>query len=267
MKRVQLEIVLGTIFVFLSAAILIIMGVEENDRLAEYEGAQRAELIEFGAKVFETNCTGCHGSHAQGIAGVGPCLRCDELFTTRLADVGWEGGLEDYIVSIVTKGVQVSTRPQYVGGGSPAMPTWAEQFGGPLRVDQIAAVSAFITNFETWALDPGLVPTLMVEEIDLTDPVSRGRAVFLSLEAGCTACHTVSGTSAGILGPVLDGVASRGADREAGLSAEEYIRQSILDPVSFVVEGFDPIMPATIADALTPEQIDDLVAFLLTLVE
>ena len=64
MKRVQLEIVLGTILVLLSAAIVIILGIREPQRLADYEVQQRAELIEFGASVFVTNCTRCHGSPA-----------------------------------------------------------------------------------------------------------------------------------------------------------------------------------------------------------
>ncbi|MDH3942751.1 MAG: c-type cytochrome [Anaerolineae bacterium] len=268
MKRVQLEIVLGTIFVLLSAFIMIDLGVKEEDRLALSETSQRAEQIEFGAAIYEVNCTACHGSHAQGLPGVAPCLRCEELFTTRLEEVGWDGGLEDYIVSIVTKGVQVSTRPQFIGGGSPAMPTWSEKFGGPLRDDQIRAVAAFITNFESWALNPAAVPTLMAEEVDLSDPVSRGRAVFVSLEVGCNACHAISNVSTGIAqAPALDGIASRAGSRIPGLSAEEYIRESILEPLAFQVEGFDPIMPEIFADLLTPEQLEDLIAFLLSLEE
>ncbi|MDH5506027.1 MAG: cytochrome c, partial [Anaerolineae bacterium] len=103
MKRVQLEIALGTILVFLSSAILIVMGINEPQRMAEYERTQKAEQIEFGAAVYEINCTGCHGKYAEGTA-LAPCLRCEELFTTRLADVGWDGSLTDYVVSVVTTG-------------------------------------------------------------------------------------------------------------------------------------------------------------------
>src|SRR3990172_7551488 len=102
MKRVQLEIVLGTILVLLSVAIVIILGVREPQRLADYEVQQRADQIEFGASVFTNNCTRCHGSQAQGIAGVAPSLRDEFFFTQRLKEVGWQGGLEDYIVSVVT---------------------------------------------------------------------------------------------------------------------------------------------------------------------
>ncbi len=270
MKRVQLEIVLGTVFVFLSVAIVIVMGLEENQRLADYGETQRAEQIEFGAKVFEINCTTCHGTYAQGIEGRAPCLRCEDLFASRIAEVGWEGNLEDYVVSVVTTGRQVSTRPelyQGIDGTTPVMPTWAESLGGPLRVDQIAAVAAFIVNFETWALNPDLVPTPLAPVIDLSDPVSRGRVAFLALP--CAACHTVSVlNNNGVGGPVLDGLAARAGDIVAGLSAEEYIRESILNPSAFVVADFqDGVMPQTFEEILTPEQLEDLIAFLLTLAE
>lgn len=267
MKRIQLEIVLGTIMVLLSAAIVIVMGIQETDRLATYEHQQRAELIEFGATVFTTNCTRCHGSQAQGIAGVAPSLRDEHFFTQRLAEVGWQGGLEDYIVSVVTVGRQVSTRPELYQGATgtrPVMPTWSEKFGGPLRDDQIRAVAAFIMNFEPYAL--GQVPTLqpLGPVADESTPEGRGQVVFVS--AGCVACHTVSGLSSGTIGPVLDGVATRAETRVAGLTAEEYIHESIVDPSAYVVEGYeDGIMPQNFAEILTEEQINDLVAFLLTL--
>ena len=267
MKRVQLEIVLGTILVLLSTAIVVILGVQEPQRLADYEVQQRAELIEFGASVFTINCTRCHGSQAQGITGIAPSLRDEFFFTERLADVGWQGGLEDYIVSVVTTGRQISTRPQlYAGatGTSPVMPTWSEKFGGPLRDDQIRAVAAFIMNFEPYALGQVATVEPLVPLADESTPEGRGQAVFL--QAGCNACHTISGISTGNIGPVLDGLVGRAGSTVSELTAEEYIRQSILEPGTYVVEGFaDGIMPQTFGTTLTEEQINDLVAFLLTL--
>ena len=75
MKRVQLEIVLGTLLVLLSVAIVVILGIQEPQRLADYTVQQRAQLIEFGASVFTTNCTRCHaGSHLRL-----HCIRADDL--------------------------------------------------------------------------------------------------------------------------------------------------------------------------------------------
>lgn len=265
MKRIQLEIVLGTLLVLLSAAIVIILGIREPQRLADYEVQQRAEQIEFGASVFVNNCTRCHGTQAQGITGVAPSLRDAHFFTERLAELGWQGSLEDYIVSVVTTGRQISTRPElYVGGGRPAMPTWSEKFGGPLREDQIRAVAAFIMNFEPYALGEVATVEPLLPPVDESTAEGRGQVVFL--QAGCNACHTISGVSSGTVGPVLDGLATRAATTVAGLTAEEYIHQSILEPSAYIVEGFpDGVMPQTFGDTLTEEQLADLVAFLLTL--
>ncbi len=265
MKRVHVEILAGTILVLLSAVILIVMALKEPQRLADYEVQQSAAKIEFGASIFEANCTRCHGSSAQGIPGLAPSLRSEEFFTDRIHEIGWEGGLEDYIVSVVTTGRQVSTRPSlYVGGGTPAMPTWSEKFGGPLRDDQIRAVAAYVMNFEAYAIGLEPTPIPIAEPLDEGDPVAVGIATFNA--AGCVACHTVSGVSTGIVGPVLDGLASRADDRVEGLTAEEYIHQSILEPDAYIVEGFEPgVMLQTFGETLTDEQIDSLLAFLLTL--
>jgi hypothetical protein len=47
------------------------------------------------------------------------------------------------------------------------------------------------------------------------------------------------------------------------MSAEEYIRQSILDPSAHLVEGYQDLMPKAYSQTLNPEQLNDLVAFLL----
>lgn len=265
MKRVQLEIVLGTILVFFSVAIVIIMGIREPQRLADYVEQQRARQIEFGAGVFTTNCTRCHGTQGQGITGIAPSLRDEHFFAERVAEVGWPGTLEDYIVATVTKGVQVSTRPAlYVGGIKPAMPTWSEKFGGPLREDQIRAVAVFIMNFEAYALGQVPTPVPLAPLVDESTPEGRGQAVFL--QAGCIACHTITGISSGTIGPVLDGLASRAGTRVSGMTAEEYIHQSIIDPSAYVVPGFaDDLMPKNFGEILTEDQISDLIAFLMTL--
>jgi hypothetical protein len=44
----------------------------------------------------------------------------------------------------------------------------------------------------------------------------------------------------------------------------EYLRQSIVDPGAYVVEDFNDTMPKGIHNAFSEEDIDALVAFLLT---
>ena len=74
---------------------------------------------------------------------------------------------------------------------------------------------------------------------------------------GCTVCHRL-GTRApdllGVIGQVC-------GDRREGLDCKEYILQSLTEPNSFVVEGFEPIMP-DLRRTLSEPEIWALVAFL-----
>ena len=90
-----------------------------------------------------------------------------------------------------------------------------------------------------------------------------GLTVFLN--AGCTACHMIDGVpeAIGEIGPNLSAVASSAGSRVDGLTAEQYLRQSVSDPSEHLVDGYDNLMPA----GLVPDQadFDNLIAYLLTL--
>lgn len=84
-------------------------------------------------------------------------------------------------------------------------------------------------------------------------------------QPGCNTCHSLTPDTV-VVGPSLAGVATRAETRVDGVSAEDYIRQSILEPDAYVVEGFQPgVMVQVWAEKLTPEQVDNVVAYLLTL--
>lgn len=95
----------------------------------------------------------------------------------------------------------------------------------------------------------------------LSPEIILGKQVF---SAECARCHaTVPGTV--IVGPSLAGIADRAADREPGVLAKNYLLKSIMVPDSYVVEGFEDLMPADLAKKLTGEELDAVVAYLLTL--
>ena len=96
--------------------------------------------------------------------------------------------------------------------------------------------------------------------------VKRGQQLFTtggSSGIPCTTCHTTDGSA--LVGPSLQGVATRAATRVDGVSAEEYLHMSIVNPSSYLVDGYSDLMPKTFSEALSPDEIDSLVAFLLTL--
>ncbi len=90
----------------------------------------------------------------------------------------------------------------------------------------------------------------------------------------CSFCHSLDGSEgpdgseapfANRRAPSWLGISEQAADRVPGMTAEEYLRQSIMDPSAFVVEGYDDgVMPNYLGGKMTEEHVDDLIAFLLT---
>lgn len=99
----------------------------------------------------------------------------------------------------------------------------------------------------------------------LSGAVDLGMEVFTS--GGCGACHTIEDVAVGMVGPDLTYIGSEAASRKPGMSAEDYIRESIKNPEAFIAEGVERAMPGLMTSALTSnltdEQVDGLVAFLL----
>lgn len=108
-------------------------------------------------------------------------------------------------------------------------------------------------------------PAQEAETIALS-AVERGQQVFSSAPAVCSTCHSLE-PNVVIVGPSLYGIADRAWYRVAGMSAEQYIRESIINPGSYVVEGFTNVMAQNLGEVLSSDQISDLIAFLLTLEE
>jgi mono/diheme cytochrome c family protein len=85
---------------------------------------------------------------------------------------------------------------------------------------------------------------------------------------GCQECHSLDGseqTAGPFIAPTWQGISGLAGDRVPGLSAEEYLRESIVDPDAYIVEGYSAnLMPKGFKFLLSEEDIDDLVAFLLT---
>lgn len=272
-RKIFTEALLGLLFVILSTVLLVYEGFKENDNLARTETEQLAVSIETGASLYGGACAECHGIDGKG--GIGAPFNEAHFFDLgpegRMAELGWGGTLEDFIIATVSGGRPLSTRPGlYPGKGEGyAMPAWAEQFGGPFRPDQIRDLAKFIQNWEAEATGQAMIarsPLVPPED----DPLLAGRIVFNSL--GCPACHTIEGVSVGPVGPELTHIATVAATRVEGMTAEDYIHESIVDPAAFISPDCptgpcaDPtIMPLTFAEQVTEEQLASLVLYLLSL--
>lgn len=88
--------------------------------------------------------------------------------------------------------------------------------------------------------------------------------------AGCQACHTIPNVpnAVGQIGPDLTNIGTEAATRRDGYSAEEYIRESIVEPEAFTAPDCPtgPCVPGImVIPPLTDEQIDTMVNYLVTL--
>lgn len=62
----------------------------------------------------------------------------------------------------------------------------------------------------------------------------------------------------------MAGLVPRAGERDPNQDARTYIYSSIMRPSDFVVEDFEDVMPSTFAKTLTGEELDAVVAYLLT---
>lgn len=95
----------------------------------------------------------------------------------------------------------------------------------------------------------------------LSPEMAAGQRVFV---AHCGACHSTSPDTV-ILGPSLAGISARGGTRVDGLDARTYVYSSIMEPSAYLVEGFTDAMPKDLAKKLTGEELDSVVAYVLSL--
>ncbi|MCA9874203.1 MAG: cytochrome c [Anaerolineales bacterium] len=82
---------------------------------------------------------------------------------------------------------------------------------------------------------------------------------------GCITCHSLE-PGVVIVGPSHAGVATRAETYVEGMSAEDYLHESIVSPDAHVVDGFTPgVMYQNFGEELNDQEIADLVAYLMTL--
>lgn len=89
----------------------------------------------------------------------------------------------------------------------------------------------------------------------------QGQTVF---NLRCAQCHAIEPETI-VRGPSLAGIATRAGTRVDGYDAQAYIEQSILTPDIYIVDGFPNAMPVNFSRELTVEELDELVAYLMTL--
>jgi mono/diheme cytochrome c family protein len=194
--------------------------------------------LESGKAQFVEKCGSCHVLERAGTAGnVGPNL--DAAFQTALAD-GMDRDTIEGIVhrQILHPRIDSQMRPGLVKGqDAKDVAAYVGYAAAKKGSDEGALASAGLAQAKT------------------------GDQIFTA--AGCAGCHQFAPAgSNGNIGPSLDQLKTEAGNMEPGKSAEEYVRESLIDPGAFLVQGYPNAMPS-FDGRLTDEQIQALVDYIL----
>ena len=258
----------------LSGLSLVAYSFWEPIRQANAVERQEKISIERGIEHYTTLCMSCHGMDGRGAVvpdsnppRVAPQLNRDDL---RPKDPDEYKKQYEFVYKTIARG-----RP------FTPMPAWGREDGGSLLDEQIHELSLLITKGDrhldgaetAWeearevarekiahgATEPE-VPEVELAA-DLSEEGRMGARIFQG-KGGCIGCHTVGGVG-GQTGPNLSQMASVAPTRK-GTSAEDYIRESILQPQAFLVQGFPPVMPS-FQGVLSDQEVSQVVEYLMSL--
>ena len=91
-------------------------------------------------------------------------------------------------------------------------------------------------------------------------PEYKGQDIFNRM--ACNACHSIDGSLK--LGPTIKnqyGKEILHTDGSVVIIDDQYIRESLIDPLKHIAEGFTPIMPSY-KPVLSDEDIENLIAYI-----
>ena len=205
---IRVEITVGFLAILATVAIVALVGVGEDARMARDDLGWEMRHVESGAQMFDQYCANCHGVNASG----GVCPPLDETsglyggdlgagIAWRLEELGWNRtDAYGYITSVIESGRAVSTRPDlYPGNRNPAnpdvmaMPAWGQDYGGPLRPDQIRDLASYLAAFRSRVPDDATPrPTAKPRPTELPTATPAPRGTGTAAAAVATARPTAT---------------------------------------------------------------------------
>ncbi|MBN2305717.1 MAG: cytochrome c [Anaerolineae bacterium] len=256
------------------------VAVAETSETSTADGSEDSgvNLVALGEQIFTQTCSGCHMAED----GVGPALTgMADRAAERVEGMSAKDYLHESIVepgAFVAEGFQNIMPASYgddfdetelkglvayimvAGSEGEIAPATEEPTEEPTaeaedEAEEPAETEEPPAEAEATEEPPTEEPAAEAEEPS-GDPAA-GETIFAS---ACAACH---GAEDGV-GPSLTGIDERAAEQVEGISAEDYIHESIVDPGAFVVEGYGNIMPGTYAEQYSEAEIADIIAYILT---
>ena len=136
------------------------------------------------------------------------------------------------------------------------------------RVIKLLSFSLLVIWF--YAFAASVVPETSTAQLDLSSIertpdafIEAGEAIF-SGKGKCLTCHTLDPSAPKSRCPDMTDVGTRAATRKPGMTAKEYIIESVYEPHKFLVTGYGNIMPPVWKPpiSLSNLEIETVIAFL-----
>jgi cytochrome c2 len=299
-----LRILTGLISFLIMLSVCAITGILDVSQLGARDQIFKGRSVEAGAKLYAEQCSRCHAFDGKGQDGIAPALNTEyflgkaepkildnnvlELTTVkpsaRMKEIGWTGTVLNYIKGVTAAGVPLKSNSDW----AEPHPTFAQAYGGNLREDEVNNVADYVYN---WVLEPytgddaikAFVPgeggAPKPTPVPLTAEQEKGKGLITA--KGCNACHAIKGVATGLVGPGLNKVyadaqaiiqqADYKSSQGKATTPEDYILESIVAPNAYIYpkcpQGACPaaIMPPNFKDVLTADELNALVAYMITL--
>ena len=271
-EAMERKVLLATGMIIATGLVLTIYGMVDDSRQARAMERQLDTSIKRGVEQYATLCYSCHGIDGRGavVPDTDPPRLAPQLNREQFWSDDPDEAKRQY--DLVYKTIQRG-RP-----GTP-MPAWGQTDGGTLNQEQLYELTVLIIHGDrvidghtAWDLakehvEEAIVhgaPTPIPPEAAIQVPPELRAGAEVFTRNGCAACHAVQGDTR-MTGPSLAGISERGATRKPGMSAEDYIRESVRQSQAYVVEGYPPIMPSFGPNQIPDDQLDQLVQYLMSL--
>ena len=268
------KVVATLAMMIISGLMLIGYSLYEPTRQAQAQDRQENIAIERGIEEYTSLCIGCHGIDGLGavVPGSVPPIVAPQLNRDDLRPNDPEAYQERYAYV---------NRTIHRGRGT-IMPAWGREDGGTLLDEQIHELTLLITKGDK-VIDHGRTAWEVAREVarekiahgapeperpqfvidESLSPDAKAGAEIVTGKGACIGCHIVAGNG-GQTGPNLSQIGTVAGTRQPGVAAEEYIRQSIVEPTAYGVPGYPLVMPS-FQGTLTEQEISQVVEYLMTL--
>ena len=244
---------------------------EDGEFVDEIPFELSTSFIRKGQKEYEIYCTPCHGGTGDGegiiMTGGYGYVPAPSYHIDRLRNV-----TDGYMYDLIKNGIR-------------NMPAYGHQIDPKDRWAIVAYVRALQISqnadpelLEKFGTNPDEVIAQKEQQQQESESdqqasqqeesgggeVSAARGKKLFTANACQTCHSTDGTT--MTGPSLQGIFQKEVSLQSGetvVADEEYLRKSIVESNSQVVEGYQPIMPNY--SSLSDAEVQSLVEYLKTL--